>query len=95
MKITEKNKITDNQFCYFRTNLKFIRAHLNLSQKELAEKLHVTHQTISRLEVDTFKPRLSTAIAIAEVFGCDVELLFQPSLAKVIKWLEQQSDYIN
>ncbi len=51
-------------------------AHNEMTQQELAEKVHVTRQTIVAIEKEKYAPSLELAFRIARVFGRDVEEVF-------------------
>lgn len=56
--------------------LKELREAAGLTQRQLAELVGVTDQTISNLERGATKPTLDTARALARVLGVAVEALF-------------------
>ena len=56
-------------------NIKKLRGQRNMTQGELAEKIHVTRQTVSSWETDRTQPDLEILLALAEVFGIEVEEL--------------------
>lgn len=52
----------------FGTNLQFMRKMYNaMSQEELAEKMEVSRQTISKWEMDNAFPEMEKAIALSSV----------------------------
>ena len=51
--------------------IKKYRLALNMSQEELAQKLHVERATVAKWESGTF-PRASKLKLIADVLGCSV-----------------------
>ena len=55
--------------------IKKARMEANLTQKDLADSLNVTFQTVSKWENDTTEPDLATLRALAKVLGCTVEYL--------------------
>ncbi len=55
-----------------------LRAGRGWSQGELADKLGVSRQTINAVERERYEPSLSLAFAIAELFGCRIEEIFEP-----------------
>ena len=57
-------------------NIKQLRINKNLTQKELAEKLNVTYQGISRWENDEVEPSIDTIKQMAEVFECSLDEIF-------------------
>jgi len=52
------------------------RAKLDLTQAELAEKLHVTRQTINSIELGKFVPSTVLSLKIAAFFKVKFEDLF-------------------
>lgn len=59
------------------TRIKELRASLNLSQEELAEKVGVRRETIVRLEKGAYNPSLKLAMDISKVFEKSVEEIFK------------------
>ncbi|NJH85089.1 helix-turn-helix domain-containing protein [Staphylococcus agnetis] len=57
-------------------NLKFYRKLANMSQKELAESINVTRQTISLIEVGKYNPTINLCIALCKVLNTDLNSLF-------------------
>lgn len=55
--------------------IKKLRSEKNLTQKELADQIHVTFQTVSKWEKDENEPDLATIRLMAKLFGCSVEYL--------------------
>ena len=53
-----------------------LRADEGLSQRELAEALGVSRQTVNSIETGRYDPSLTLAIAIARHFGRTVEEIF-------------------
>lgn len=54
-----------------------LRAEHGLTQKELAEKVGVSRQTIISIEKNRYTPSLTLAFEIANVFNVGVEDVFQ------------------
>lgn len=50
--------------------------HQEMTQKELADKVGVTRQTIIAMEQDKYSPSLELAFRIALVFGVPLEEVF-------------------
>ncbi len=48
-----------------------------MTQKELAERVGVTRQTIMAIEAAKYSPSLEVAFKIAKVFGEPLEAVFQ------------------
>jgi len=54
-----------------------LRAERKWSQKELADRLGVSRQTIVSLEANRYNPSLMLAFRIAEEFGKNIHEVFQ------------------
>ena len=65
-----------------KTRLKVLRAERNWSQAELAERLHVSRQTINAIETGKYDPSLALAFNIAHLFACRIEDVFDSSGGK-------------
>lgn len=59
----------------FGQKLKKIRIEKNLTQKELADELHVTFQTVSKWESDTNEPDLGTLKSLSKILDCSMDQL--------------------
>jgi putative transcriptional regulator len=59
-------------------DLKVRRARVDVTQKELADAVNVTRQTINAIERGRYDPSLELAFALAHFFGCDIEDIFHP-----------------
>ncbi len=57
----------------FRDNLIELRKMANLSQEELAEKIGVSRQTLSKYETGESLPDIEKCMAIADVFGVTMD----------------------
>lgn len=70
----------------FGKNLQFLR-HLrgNMTQDELAEKLNVSRQTISKWELDTVNPEMEKALELCQIFNCSLDDLFRNDMAACSK----------
>jgi putative transcriptional regulator len=58
--------------------LPVLRAQRGWSQGELSERLGVSRQTVNALERGKYDPSLPLAFAIARLFECRIEDVFQP-----------------
>jgi putative transcriptional regulator len=56
--------------------IKVERAILNLTQKELANRISVSRQTINAMEANKYVPSTVLALKIARVFDKPVEQIF-------------------
>ena len=59
-----------------KNKLKVFRAMHDLTQEALAEKLHVSRQTILAIEKEKYDPSLELAFRIAEVMDVKIEDIF-------------------
>jgi len=59
----------------FGKNVGYYRKQLKITQEELAERLYVSRQTISRWENDSVFPDVETIIKLCDLFGCDMDTL--------------------
>ncbi len=50
--------------------------HGEMTQQELADRVHVTRQTINAIELGKYSPTLEAAFRIAAVFGKPLESVF-------------------
>ena len=58
--------------------LKALRADRDWTQAELADRLHVTRQTINAIEKGKYDPSLPLAFKFAALFGLPIEEIFSP-----------------
>ena len=61
-----------------KTRLRVLRAEREWSQADLAERLHVSRQTINAIETGKYDPSLSLAFNIAKLFARSIEDVFLP-----------------
>lgn len=64
----------------FGQKIKHLRTKSNLTQKELAEKMNVTFQTISKWESDTNEPDIESIRRLSNIFGRSIEYLFSEEI---------------
>jgi len=65
----------------FGINLQYLRNLSNgMTQENLAEKLGVSRQTISKWEMDAAQPDMDKALALCKIFGCTLDNLFREEL---------------
>jgi transcriptional regulator with XRE-family HTH domain len=55
--------------------LKKLRTEKGLTQKDLADQLHVTFQTVSKWETGTNEPDIATLKELSKLFGCSLDCL--------------------
>ena len=64
----------------FKDNLKKIRKDNNLSQEELAEKLNVTRQSVSKWESGIAYPEMDKVIQICKMFNLNIDDLLNKDI---------------
>lgn len=68
-------------FMGFGKNLQWLRKMYNgMTQEELAEKMEVTRQTISRWELDAAYPEVAKALELCRLFSCSMDALFREDM---------------
>lgn len=67
-----------------------LRIGANLTQEQLAEKLYITRELVSKWETGKRNPDYKMILKIAETFNIDVEDIFD----RKISLLEELSDFI-
>lgn len=70
--ITPMNEVKENTIAY---RVKTKRIEMKLTQKELASKVYVSCNTISRIEQGKEIPKLFTVICMAAALNCTLEYL--------------------
>lgn len=66
----------------FGNNLKYLRTINNLTQEDLAEKMKVSRQTISKWESDTAYPEMEKIFKLSELFSISLDKLLKEDLTK-------------
>lgn len=66
----------------FGENLQFLRKKENITQEQLAEKLNVSRQSVSKWESDTAYPEMEKLLTLCEMFHCDMDTLMRGSAEK-------------
>ena len=59
-----------------KNNIKQLRNEMKISQKDLAESLSVSRQTINAIETGKFDPSLTLTIKITRFFNKSLEEIF-------------------
>lgn len=66
---------------YFGKNLQFLRKmHNGMTQEELAEKMQVSRQTISKWELEATYPEMDKVIELCQLFSCSMDNLFREDM---------------
>jgi transcriptional regulator with XRE-family HTH domain len=66
----------------FGPRLRELRKAAGLSQKELAEKIEASPNTVSQWETGVRGPDLETLVELAEFFGVATDAFFEPAKPK-------------
>ena len=65
----------------FGKNLQFLRKmHNSMTQEELAERMGVSRQTISKWESETAYPEMEKAFELCQFFSCSMDRLFRENM---------------
>ncbi|MCJ8341622.1 MAG: helix-turn-helix domain-containing protein [Cetobacterium sp.] len=67
---------------YFSSNIKYIRNTCNLTQAELAKKIGITGQAISKYEQGKAEPGLYALHNLAQMFNCSIDTLIFKDMSK-------------
>lgn len=65
---------------YFGKNLRYLRISSNMTQTDLGDILHVSHQTVSNYERNSRICELDTLIIISEIFNVSIDELLKNKL---------------
>jgi len=76
-------------------NIKKLRLQHGLTQKNLADKLFVSAQAVSRWENDEVEPSISTILELAKIFGVTADEILNPQDATAQKVEEAQGTVDN
>ncbi len=76
----------------FGNNLIYYRKKLGITQEELADKLFVSRQTVSRWETDSTFPDIETLIKLCDLFECDLDTLIRGNVQEENKSDRKQTD---
>lgn len=63
-------------FIIMNNNIKYYRKELKISQQELADRVEVTRQTVSLIELGKDNPTINLCIRIAKALDVDLNKLF-------------------
>ena len=56
----------------FGDNLKLLRKERKLSQEDLAEKMNVSRQSVSKWETGEAYPEMNNILQLCKIFGCNI-----------------------
>lgn len=67
----------------FGNNIQYLRQLSgNMTQEQLANKVNVSRQTISKWEMDAAKPEMEKALELCKIFNCSLDHLFREEMDK-------------
>lgn len=72
-------------------NLQFLRKKNDITQEQLAEKLDVSRQSISKWESDTTYPEMDKLIQLTQMFHCSMDDLLQKDISTL--YVEDKANY--
>ena len=61
-------------------NIQYLRKQKKITQEQLAEKMDVSRQTVSRWESDEVTPELGKIVELSELFCCRLDALVRENL---------------
>ena len=64
----------------FAKNLQILRKLTNVTQEELAEKMNVSRQTVSKWELGSVLPEVDKLIELGEMFHCSLDQLLRENM---------------
>lgn len=67
----------------FAENLKALREKNGMTQEQLAERMEVSRQTVSKWESETSFPEMEKLIQLTELFGCTMDGLLKGNMLQV------------
>lgn len=62
-------------------NIQFLRKQKRMTQEQLAERMQVSRQTVSRWESDEVIPELNKLVDMSELFSCKLDALIRENMA--------------
>ena len=77
----------------FGENLQKLRKENKMSQEQLAEKLNVSRQAVSKWESNQSYPETDKIIAIAKIFNCSMDELVNSPLEKKIQPKQERKTF--
>lgn len=64
----------------FGKNLQILRKMTNMTQEELAEKMSVSRQTISKWELGSILPEVEKLVDLSKMFNCSIDQLLKDNM---------------
>lgn len=72
-------------------NLQFLRKRDNITQEQLAEKLEVSRQSVSKWESDITYPEMDKLLLLCQMFHCSIDDLVQGNIKNI--YVEDKTEY--
>ena len=66
----------------FGENLQFLRKHQGMTQEELAEKMDVSRQSVSKWESNAAYPEMDAILRLCDLFRCDMDTLLRGDVSR-------------
>lgn len=66
----------------FGENLQFLRKHRDMTQEELAARMEVSRQSVSKWESDGSFPEMDTLLRLCDLFRCDLDTLLRGDVSR-------------
>ena len=66
----------------FGENLQFLRKRSGLTQEELAEKMDVSRQSVSKWESNSAYPEMDAILRLCDLFSCDMDTLLRGDVSR-------------
>ncbi len=63
-------------------NLQFLRKRSGLTQEELAEKMEVSRQSVSKWESNSAYPEMDAILRLCDLFSCDMDTLLRGDVSR-------------
>lgn len=72
-------------------NLQFLRKKENITQEQLAERLEVSRQSVSKWESDSAYPEMDKLLQLCKLFHCTIDDLVQNDISSI--YVEDNTNY--
>ena len=66
----------------FGENLQFLRKRAGMTQEELAEKMEVSRQSVSKWESNAAYPEMDAILRLCGLFRCDLDTLLRGDVSR-------------
>lgn len=75
-------------------NLRILRKKCNLTQEQLAERMHVSRQTIAKWETGVSQPDIAACVHLADIFQIQLEDLLRERTEQELMSLAPRGKYL-